>query len=87
MQEGTGVTNKAVEHKIRAERRLGGMLKAQKAITGLATGEQYGGKPTLAELGIDKKLSSRAPEIENPTMVAGFSLKPERDYIGFDRLS
>ena len=56
---------------MRAERRLGEMIRAQKASVGLATGgqpyqatgangERVGRAPTLADAGIDKKLSSRA---------------------------
>ncbi len=67
----------ASEIRIRAERRLGEMIKAQKETVGLATGGEHGGKksldgtreepsnprPTLADVGIDKKLSSRAQAI------------------------
>jgi hypothetical protein len=62
---------------IRAERRLGEMIRAQKEGPGLATGGEYGGRtkidgtrdepsnqrPTLAAVGIDKKLSSRSQAI------------------------
>ena len=58
----------------RAEVRLGEILKVQKETVGLAAGGERGGRakidgtraepailrPTLAEVGIDKKLSSRA---------------------------
>ena len=67
----------AAEIRLRAERRLGELIGDQKHGGGLATGGQYGGRakidgtraepsiktPTLAELGIDKKLSSRAQKI------------------------
>ena len=67
----------AAEIRLRAERRLGELIGDQKHGGGLATGAQYGGRakidgsraepsiktPTLAELGIDKKLSSRAQKI------------------------
>jgi len=68
----------AYELRVRAERKLGEMIAAQKATVGLAKGGQpYQRKstgtaaepvatppaPTLAEAGIDKKLSSRAQKI------------------------
>ena len=67
----------AAEIRLRAERRLGKLIGDQKTRRGLAAGGQYGGRtkidgsraepsikpPTLAELGIDKKLSMRAQEI------------------------
>ncbi len=67
----------AAEIRMRAERRLGELIVAQKEATGLATGGQRGGRkkidgsraapsnkpPTLAEAGIDKKLSSRAQKL------------------------
>jgi N6-adenosine-specific RNA methylase IME4 len=68
----------AYELRVRAERKLGEMIAAQKETVGLATGGQpYQRKstgtaaepvappptPTLAEAGIDKKLSSRAQKI------------------------
>lgn len=66
----------AAEIRIRAERRLGEMIAAQKATVGLAKGSpgnQYTGPvpkknrsnspPTLADAGIDKKLSSRAQKV------------------------
>jgi hypothetical protein len=67
----------AFELRVRAERRLGDMIKEQKTTVGLATGGEHGGKarldgtraepsnarPTLAEAGIDKKLSSRAQKM------------------------
>lgn len=60
----------AAEIRWRAERRLGELLAEQKANGGLATGHRFTGgsdseppaAPTLAELGIDKKLSSRAQQ-------------------------
>ena len=54
---------------MRAERRLGEMIRAQKETVGLATGgdaqrtrfhKGTESRLTLAEVGIDKKLSSRA---------------------------
>jgi hypothetical protein len=68
----------AFELRVRAERRLGEMIAAQKATVGLATGGQpYQRKstgtaaapvaappaPTLAEAGIDKRLSARAQKV------------------------
>ena len=62
----------AAEIRIRAERRLGEMLASQKAAGGLNTGAKGIGKsavpignrtPTLAEAGIDKKLSARAQKL------------------------
>jgi N6-adenosine-specific RNA methylase IME4 len=69
----------AYELRVRAERKLGKMIAAQKATVGLATGGQpYQQRrstgtraepvasppaPTLAEAGIDKKLSSRAQKM------------------------
>jgi len=65
----------AAEIRIRAERRLGELMAAQKATVGVATGGQHGGRaskidgvrntpsnapPTLAEAGIDKNLAKRA---------------------------
>jgi N6-adenosine-specific RNA methylase IME4 len=65
----------ATEIRIRSERRLGEMLKQQKETVGLNQGAQGSivtgtqrepvkdTRPTLAEVGIDKKLSSRAQAI------------------------
>lgn len=67
----------ASEIRIRAERRLGEMIRAQKESVGLATGGEHGGRPkidgtraepsnqrpTLAQAGIDKKLSARSQAI------------------------
>jgi len=67
----------AAEIRMRAERRLGEMIRVQKETVGLATGGEHGGKPsidgsraepsnkrpTLAEAGIDKKLSARAQKM------------------------
>ena len=65
----------AAEIRIRAERRLGELMAAQKARVGVATGGQHGGRaskidgvrntpsnapPTFAEAGIDKNLAKRA---------------------------
>lgn len=69
----------AAEIRIRAERRLGELIKAQKESVGLATGGEHGGKsaidgtraepsikrPTLSEAGISKKLSSHAQKVAN----------------------
>jgi hypothetical protein len=65
----------AIEIRIRAERRLGEMIVAQKQTVGLATGGEHGGKkridgtraepsnarPTLAEAGIDSPHGERDP--------------------------
>jgi N6-adenosine-specific RNA methylase IME4 len=65
----------AAEIRMRAERRLGELIKAQKETVGLNKGAQGLGTadkvqsqrgtapPTLAEAGIDKKLSSRAQKL------------------------
>lgn len=66
----------AAEIRIRAERRLGELIVAQKESVGLATGAAGIGKPesavpdeyrtqppTLADVGIDKKLSSHAQKV------------------------
>ncbi len=62
----------AAEIRIRAERRLGELIKAQKETVGLAkpgpkpeigSAEEPNYQPTLAEAGIDKKLSSRAQKM------------------------
>ena len=68
----------AGEIRLRAERRLGELIKAQKETVGLNRGAAGGGKkdaprgsfveprdvsPTLADAGIDKKLSSRAQKL------------------------
>jgi N6-adenosine-specific RNA methylase IME4 len=64
----------ATEIRIRAERRLGQIIKAQKETVGLNQGAVRGktgtkarpvldDRPTLAAAGIDKKLSSRAQEM------------------------
>jgi hypothetical protein len=58
----------AVQIRIRAERRLGEMIKAQKETVGLAKGQLRRGasvapredKPTLKAAGIDKHLAKRA---------------------------
>jgi hypothetical protein len=69
------ITLDAAEIRMRAERRLGELIAAQKATVGLNRGAAAGGTkdgprgpytaprdsaPTLADAGIDKKLSSRA---------------------------
>lgn len=62
----------AAEIRIRAERRLGELIHAQKETVGLNRGAFVGGtekepprdeRPTLADAGIDKKLSSRAQKL------------------------
>lgn len=68
----------AAEIRIRAERRLGELIQAQKDTVGLNAGAAAGGtkegprgsyseprdeRPTLAEVGIDKKLSSHAQKV------------------------
>lgn len=64
----------AAEIRMRAERRLGELIQAQKETVGLAKGGEHGGRtridgsrvdpanprPTLAEVGIDKHLADRA---------------------------
>jgi N6-adenosine-specific RNA methylase IME4 len=66
--------DRATDIRMRAERRLGEMLGAQKATVGFATGaagigpiavpEKYRNQPpTLAEAGIDKKLSARSQKL------------------------
>lgn len=64
----------AAEIRLRAERRLGEMLAEQKATVGLASGGDAMKarfrpgtevRPTLADAGIDKKLSSRAQKLAN----------------------
>lgn len=66
--------DRATEIRLRAERKLGALLAEQKATVGMATGGEHGGRkridgsreepsivrPTLAEVGVDKKLSCRA---------------------------
>lgn len=81
---------------IRAERRLGEMIRTQKETVGLATGGEHGGKakidgtreepsnvrPTLADVGISKKLSSRSqaiaslPEGHSDLMSGGYGINP-----------
>jgi len=67
MAKDKGLEVDAAEIRIRAERRLGEMLAEQKAGGGMAKGHRFAGgaekeppAPTLAEVGIDKKLSARA---------------------------
>jgi hypothetical protein len=70
----------ATEIRIRAERRLGELIAAQKATVGLAKGSDRGGRkskfdgsrkepsnapPTLKDAGIDKKLSASAQRLAN----------------------
>jgi len=86
----------ASEIRFRAERRLGEIIAAQKTTVGLANGGEHGGRsskidgsraepsnirPTLAEAGIDKKLSSRAQQyaaIPAPQFEAILSERRER---------
>lgn len=65
----TAMVEWVTEIKVRAERRLGEMLREQKATVGMAPAgrpkigsdeEPISSVPTLAQVGIDKKLSSRA---------------------------
>jgi len=57
--------------RLRAERRLGIMISEQKQTVGLAQGrrsdlvpkEDQVRKPTLADVGIDKKLSARSQKV------------------------
>lgn len=66
-----GLEIDAGEIRMRAERRLGELIKAQKAGVGLAkpgpkeigSDKEPNYRPTLAEAGIDKKLSSRAQKL------------------------
>jgi N6-adenosine-specific RNA methylase IME4 len=70
----------AAELRLRAERRLGEMIREQKKGAGLHEGgrprktcsveEQVSKLPTLAELGIDRKLSSRAQKIASISELA-----------------
>jgi len=61
----------AAEIRLRAERRLGELIAAQKAGLGLNRGTRLGGsskeppddRPKLSDAGIDKKLSSRAQKL------------------------
>lgn len=67
----------AAEIRIRAERRLGEMMAAQRETVGLASGGEHGGRaridgsrsdpsmarPTLADAGIDKHLADRARKL------------------------
>lgn len=76
----------AAEIRLRAERRLGELIAAQKATVGLNGGslrrgsskEPRDNRPTLSEAGIDKKLSSRAqkmaavPEAEFEGMIGAW---------------
>ncbi len=67
----TGLMQMAAEIKVRAERRLGEMLREQKAAGGMNDGgrpTKTGSSlepvlPTLAEVGIDKKLSMRSQQL------------------------
>lgn len=64
---------KDIRDKVRAERRLGEMLREQKETVGMQAGSRGVGKkvefqvgtplPTLAEVGIDKKLSMRSQQL------------------------
>jgi len=63
---------------MRAERRLGECIRAQKETVGLNEGalrrgsdmEPRDARPTLADAGIDKKLSSRAQKLAPPPFSA-----------------
>lgn len=70
MAKDKGLEVDAAEIRIRAERRLGEMLSAQKSSGNMAKGHKFAGgtrtEPpavTLAEIGVDKKLSARAQKI------------------------
>lgn len=88
----------AAEIRFRAERRLGELIQAQKETVGLAKGgqpyqsaptgsaeEPVDRAPTLAEAGIDKKLSSRAqklaaiPEQEFESHIGEWRSRVERE--------
>jgi hypothetical protein len=67
----------AAEIRIRAERRIGELMAAQRETVGMASGGEHGGRaskdgfrenpsnarPTLAEAGIDKNLADRARKL------------------------
>lgn len=67
----TRMMQDAAEIKVRAERRLGELIAQQKATVGLNSGQLLRGsamepredKPTLADAGIDKKLSMRSQQL------------------------
>ncbi|GAA2817027.1 hypothetical protein EDC40_103681 [Aminobacter aminovorans] len=83
----------AAEIRIRAERRLGQLIEAQKDTVGLNTGALRRGlqenprddRPTLAEAGIDKNLANRArkmaaiPEAEFTEIVSEWRGRVERE--------
>jgi len=83
----------AAEIRIRAERRLGEMLTATKAVGGLnqsatlkrgpvVVADDHGKPPTLADAGISKDLSSRAQKlaaVPEATFEAELAAKRERD--------
>ena len=87
----------AAEIRIRAERRLGELIKAQKETVGLNQGAKGSivtgsvrepvkdDRPTLADAGIDKKLSSRAqklaavPEAKFEGLVAEWRVRVEQE--------
>ena len=66
-----GLEVDAAEIRMRAERRLGEIIKLQKDTVGLAQGKRTDlvpsgnqvERPTLADVGIDKKMSSRAQKL------------------------
>jgi hypothetical protein len=67
----TQMMQHAAEIKVRAERRLGEMLREQKETVGMNSGQLLRGSvsepresiPTLADVGIDKKLSMRSQQL------------------------
>jgi len=67
----TELMQNAAEIKVRAERALGEMIRQQKDTVGLNEGQLRRGsymepredKPTLADVGIDKKLSMRSQQL------------------------
>jgi hypothetical protein len=94
MAKDKGLEVDAAEIRIRAERRLGEMLREQKVSGGMATGAKGIGKsavvandrtPTLSELGVSKDLSARAqkiaavPEPEFEAEVAGWRDRVEEE--------
>ena len=72
----------AADIRERATRRIGELMNEQRETVGLATGGEHGGRrskdgsridpsnarPTLAQAGIDKKLSSRAQKLAAPSI-------------------
>jgi hypothetical protein len=71
MAKDTQLEMDATELRLRAERRLGLMISEQKRTIGLAQGrrsdlvpsENQVERPALADIGVDKKLSSRSQKV------------------------